>query len=65
MIDSKSIKQIINCIDMTITNNIMFDTMKRKVKIAIWTFDVEFQLCHKMVKILSFFTPEREKNDAN
>jgi hypothetical protein len=32
---NKSIKQIINCIDMTITNNIMFDTMKRKVKIAI------------------------------
>lgn len=32
---NKSIKQIINCIDMTITNNIMFDTMKRKVKIVI------------------------------
>lgn len=32
---NKSIKQIINCIDMTINNNIMFDTMKRKVKIVI------------------------------
>jgi hypothetical protein len=34
---NKSIKQIINCIDMTITNNIMFDTMKRRVKIIIDT----------------------------
>jgi hypothetical protein len=34
---NKSIKQIINCIDMTITNNIMFDTMKRRVKIVIDT----------------------------
>lgn len=34
---NKSIKQIINCIDMTITNNIMFDTIKRRVKILIDT----------------------------
>lgn len=34
---NKSIKQIINCIDMTINNNIMFDTMKRRVKIVIDT----------------------------
>ena len=34
---NKSIKQIINCIDMTINNNIMFDTMKRRVKIIIDT----------------------------
>jgi hypothetical protein len=34
---NKSIKQIINCIDMTITNNIIFDTMKRRVKIIIDT----------------------------
>jgi len=34
---NKAIKQIINCIDMTITNNIMFDTMKRRVKIIIDT----------------------------
>ena len=34
---NKSIKQIINCIDMSINNNIMFDTMKRRVKIIIDT----------------------------
>ena len=34
---NKSIKQIINCIDMTINNNIMFDTMKRRIKIIIDT----------------------------
>lgn len=32
---NKSIKQLINCIETTIKNNIVFDTIKRKVKILI------------------------------
>lgn len=34
---NKSIKQLINCVDTVIKNNIVFDTIKRRVKILIDT----------------------------
>ena len=34
---NKTIKQLINCLDNSVSNNIVFDTLKRKVKVVIDT----------------------------
>ena len=34
---NKTIKQLINCLDTSVSNNIVFDTLKRKVKVVIDT----------------------------